>query len=197
MGTVPDASYKFLAEEIAKSVAGVKSVDNRLEAVGGTPEKGTDPWIAAMVKAELMSHPTLNVVESDVYVRDGRVTLRGEAVNPAQRDLAGVYARDVEGVRDVVNDIRVTGPAGAAPQASAEPADDAAITTQVGTALEANRSTTDIDAVIVTSDGIVTVSGFADSQAQKDLVTKIIADIDGVKGVNNQLMVQEPAALVR
>ncbi len=84
-GTVTDASYKFLAEDIAKGVAGVKGVDNKLEAAGGTPEKGSDAWIGAMVKAELMSHPDLNIGKTDVYVQDRHVTLRGETVSPRSR----------------------------------------------------------------------------------------------------------------
>lgn len=196
-GTVPDASYKFLAEDVVMSIAGVKGVDNKLEPAGGSPAKGSDAWLGAKVKAELMSHPDLNVGKTDVYVQKGNVTLRGETVSPAQRDLAGIYAMKVEGVKDVVNEITVASAAGAQPRASAGQINDSVITVQVGTTLEANRSTSDLNAIITTNGGIVTVQGYADNQAQKDLVSRIISDIAGVKAVNNELMVQEPAALVR
>ncbi len=124
----------------------------------------------------------------------GLVTLRGQVDSKAQRDLTAEYTRQVKGVHDVVNDITVAGSAGNQPQASSLDVDDASITAQVNTALASNRSTSDLDATVETYYGIVSVQGIADNQAQKDLVTKIITDIAGVKGVNNELSIEEEAA---
>lgn len=44
---------------------------------------------------------------------------------------------------------------------------------------------------VSTKDGIVTLRGQADNQAQKDLVTKLVEDVKGVKSVNNQMAVEE------
>ncbi len=40
-------------------------------------------------------------------------------------------------------------------------------------------------------DGIVTLRGEASSQAQKDLTTEYAKDIEGVKGVNNLMIVSD------
>lgn len=195
-GTVPDASHKFLAEKVARSVVGVKDVDNRLQAEGGTPAKGSDAWVASQVKAELMMHPDVMASQTDVFSQDGVVTLRGRADSGAQRSLAAEYARNVEGVKNVVNAITVAGLTGAQPQASAMSRDDAAITARVETALDTNTSTSDLDVAVESYGGVVTVIGTAESQAQKDLVTRIVTDISGVRAVNNEMTVQAPAALL-
>lgn len=192
-GTVTDASHKFLAEDLAKSISGVKGVDNKLEPAGGSPQKDSDAWLGAKVKADLMTHPGLNPEKTDVFVSKGIITLRGQVDSKAQRDLTEEYTKKVKGVKDVVNDITIAGAAGNKPQASSQKIDDASITAQVNTALASNRSTSDLDATVETYYGIVSVQGIADNQAQKDLVTKIITDIAGVKGVNNELSIEEEA----
>jgi hypothetical protein len=41
-----------------------------------------------------------------------------------------------------------------------------------------------------TRDGVVTLSGGAANQAEKDLVSKLTRDINGVKSVNNNMTVK-------
>ena len=40
-------------------------------------------------------------------MKDGILTLRGEATSEAQKDLTTEYAKDVEGVKDVKNEMTV------------------------------------------------------------------------------------------
>jgi osmotically-inducible protein OsmY len=42
-----------------------------------------------------------------------------------------------------------------------------------------------------TSEGIVTLSGKARNAAEKDLVTKLVTDINGVKSVVNNMTIDE------
>jgi len=174
-------------------VSGVKGVDNKLEPAGGSPEEGSDAWLGAKVKATLMAHPGLDPEMTEVYVSKGTVTLRGQVDSKAQRDLTAEYSKKVKGVEDVINNITVAEPAPNQSQDSAQKIDDASITARVNTALASNRSTSDLDATVQTNYGIVSVQGIADNQAQKDLVTKIITDIPGVKAVNNELNITETA----
>jgi hyperosmotically inducible periplasmic protein len=194
-GNVPDPSHKFLAEDVARSTVGVKDVDNKLLPEGGTPKKNSDAWLGAQVKARLMMHPDVNAAQTDVYVDKGVVTLKGQAQNNAQRNLAAEYAKNVKGVKEVVNAITVAS-VPMTPPTMGQVADDAAIVAKAETALDANASTTDLDVTVESSEGLVTVTGTADNQAEKDLVTRIIADIGGVKGVNNEIIVETPAAFV-
>jgi hypothetical protein len=46
---------------------------------------------------------------------------------------------------------------------------------------------------VSTENGIVTLKGEADNQAQKDMATEYAKDIDGVKGVNNAMTISKTA----
>ncbi|HQI01078.1 MAG TPA: BON domain-containing protein [Deltaproteobacteria bacterium] len=193
-GTVPDESHKMVAQQTAENIAGVKSVDNQLQVEGGSPKEGSDAWLGAKVKAELLSHRDVNALDTDVYVKNGIVTLQGQAESQAQKNLTAEYARNVKGVKGVVNEITVAGAPSTEPRTLGQTIDDATITAQAKTALLANRSTSALDTNVDTKDGIVTITGIANNQAEKDLVTRIVADIGGVKGVINDMTVQEPAS---
>ena len=45
---------------------------------------------------------------TEVNTKDGIVTLKGDADNQAQKDLTTEYAKDVEGVKDVKNEMTVS-----------------------------------------------------------------------------------------
>jgi hyperosmotically inducible periplasmic protein len=186
-GTVPEASHRFLAEDLARSTAGVKDVDNRLQVEGGTPRHGGDTELGAQVKARLMMHPDVNAAQTEVFVDKGVVTLRGQANTEAQRNLAAEYARNVEGVKNVVNAITVAS-AGGQGQAG-QMASDAATTEKVKSALAANKSTSELAPRVDTKGGIVIIHGTVDNQAQKDLVTQIARSTPGVKDVANEMTV--------
>jgi hyperosmotically inducible periplasmic protein len=196
-GTVPEESHKILAEKLAMDTPGVKKVDNKLNVEGGTTQKGSDAWLGSQIKAELMMHPDVDVAQTNVFVNKGEVTLRGQAENGAQKALIAEYVKNVKGVKNVINAMTVASVAGAAPQAAApaQAVDDAAILAQAENALDSNASTSDLDLALESSGGVVTVIGTADNQAQKELVSRIIADIGGVTGVNNEIIVEEQPAV--
>jgi osmotically-inducible protein OsmY len=68
-----------------------------------------DAAISARVKARLMADPDVNAFYIDVDTIDGRVTLNGKVEEAFQRDEAARLAQRTEGVREVVNMIRVVG----------------------------------------------------------------------------------------
>jgi len=70
-----------------------------------------------------------------------------------------------------------------------EKIDDASVTAQVKWSLLAHHSTSALKAKIETADGVVTVSGIARNSIEKNLVTKLVFDIDGVTHVNNNMTV--------
>jgi len=116
------------------------------------------------------------------------VTLRGVADSAAARDLATEYAQDVDGVKRVDNEMTLTSKDGTKP-ATTQSIDDASITAQVKFALLNHHSTSALRTHVETTDGIVTVTGTAKNQAEIDLVTKLVRDIDGVKDVRNEMTV--------
>jgi osmotically-inducible protein OsmY len=188
-GTVSQESHKSLAQETVAGLPGVKSVDNQLEIKGEATDKASDAWLATKVKSTLLFHRSVSA-KTDVDVKKGIVTLRGEADTQAQKELTTEYAKDVEGVISVNNEMTVTAPAKKT-KTIGEKIDDASITAQVKTTLLYHRSTGGLKTSVTTKKGIVTLSGKASSSAERDLATKFAADVKGVKSVNNRMTISK------
>jgi len=211
-GTVLEEPHKSLAQETVASLPGVKSVDNRLELKGPPAAEGADALVSARVKTALMIHRNLSAIKPDVHVRDGIVTLRGEAASPAQVDLTTEYIKDVEGVKDVKNEMTVSkapkkpaektmgekvgGAIGDAGQRVGETMgdigetiDDASITALVKITLLYHRSTSALSTKVETNAGVVTLGGKAKNASEKDLATKFVRDVSGVKTVVNNMTI--------
>jgi hyperosmotically inducible periplasmic protein len=185
-GQVNEASHKSLAQEAAAGLPGVQRVDNRLEVKLEGTEK-SDTWIRAKVRSVLALHRHVSGSSTQVDSRDGVITLRGVATSEAQKDLATEYAEDVHGVLRVTNVMTVVKTPAKADETVPETIDDASITAQVKVALLLHRSTSSVNTMIATADGVVTVSGLAKNAAEKTLVTKLATDISGVKSVVNNM----------
>jgi osmotically-inducible protein OsmY len=121
------------------------------------------------------------------------VTLRGTATSLAQKELTAEYAQDIDGVKSVINEIKVVKAPDAPEQTAGEKIDDASITAQVKVLLVAHRSTSAIKTNVQTQDGVVTVSGYAKNDAEKSLVGKLVSDVKGVKSVVNNITIEVPA----
>ena len=168
---------------------------------------------AGIVRPTKEAHRNLSASNADVHVKDGIVTLRGEATSPAQIDLTTEYIKDVEGVKDVKNDMTVS----KAPREQAEKTmgekvgetvggvgkkvgetmgdvgesiDDASITALVKATLLYHRSTSALNTKVETNEGVITLSGKARNASEKDLATKFVRDVHGVKTVVNNMTVE-------
>jgi osmotically-inducible protein OsmY len=191
-GTVSEESHKSLAEETVTSLPEVKSVDNKLEVKGERPAEKSDAWLMTKVKTTLLFHRSVSGIKTEVDVKDGIVTLRGAADNQAQKDLATEYARDVEGVKDVKNEMTVAKTAKETRETRTvgDKIDDASITALVKTTLLYHRSTSGLRTKVTTKNGVVTLSGKAKNAAEKDLASKFAKDVNGVEDVNNLMTIK-------
>jgi osmotically-inducible protein OsmY len=188
-GTVNDASHKGLAEETAANLPGVAKVDNRLELKAEYPAEKSNEWLAMKIKTALLFHRNVSMVNTQVNVEEGIVTLRGEVASEAEKELTTEYA-NVEGVKKVKNEMTVAKAPKNEGQTMQEKIDDASITAQVKMALLFNRATSALKTSVSTKDGIVTLSGKAANGAEKDLVTKLVNDIRGVNSVVNNMTLE-------
>jgi osmotically-inducible protein OsmY len=68
-----------------------------------------DAWITTKVKSALATHRDVSAFGTHVQTKNGIVILRGKVNNQAEKDLAGRYAKEVEGVRGVENKLTVKG----------------------------------------------------------------------------------------
>jgi len=218
-GTVSEESHKALAKETVASLPGVISVDNKLEEKVKVPAVNKDVWLGSKVKATLLFHRNVNAIGTEVIAKDGSVTLRGEATSLAQKDLTTEYAKDVEGVKNVKNEMTVSTAAkkpaaktmgekmdtmsekmgekmdtmsekmGEKMGAMGETIDDASITALVKTTLLYHRSTSALNTTVETKEGVVNLGGKAKNEAEKNLATKLVSDVHGVKMVINNMTV--------
>ena len=191
-GSVFNDTHKPMAQDVAEALPGVKSVDNRIEFTGDRAAENSDTWVSMKVKSALLYHRNVSGTKTEVYVKDGVVTLKGEASSPAQRELTTEFATDVDGVKDVKNEMTVSANPGKPSETMGENIDDASITAQVKATLLSHRSTGVLRTKVETNDGVVTLGGQARNAAEKDLVTKLVTDINGVKSVVNNMTIEEP-----
>jgi osmotically-inducible protein OsmY len=187
-GVVADNHHKSLAQETVAGIPGVKSVDNRLEVKGTPPAENSDAWITTKVKTMLLFHRNVSAM-TEVNTKDGIVTLQGKANSQAQKDLTTEYARDVEGVKDVKNEMTVA-KTSKKTQTVGGKIDDASITALVKMTLLYHRSTSALNTSVTTEKGVVTLSGKASNAAAKDLATKYANDVNGVKDVKNRMTIE-------
>ncbi len=188
-GIVSEESHKTLAQETVASLPSVKSIDNRLEVRGAPPTANSDAWLRDKVKITLLFHSSVRASKTDVDVKDGVVILHGDATSQAQKQLATEYAMDVEGVREVKNEMAVIIP----PEKSrtvGEKIDDASITAQVKMTLLYHRSTSALNTSVTTKRAVVTLTGQADNRAEIDLASKLTLDVNGVQSVKNAMTVK-------
>ncbi|RRJ96920.1 BON domain-containing protein [Opitutaceae bacterium TAV4] len=187
-GTVQDKDEKALAEDTVENLPGVTSVDNKL-AIKSTYPEHSDAWMAFKIRSRLLTKANVSIATTKVDVQDGVVTLTGTADNVAQKELTGIYAGEIDWVKSVTNNIVVEAKP-ATETTVGETIDDASITTQVKYALFSHKSTSALKTKVTTVNGVVAITGEADSNAEKSLVTKLAGDVRGVKSVNNNMTVK-------
>ena len=193
-GTVADASHKSMAENTVASLPGVTSVDDQLKINGEQPAEHSDAWITAKVKTALLFHRNVSATGTTVYTKDGIVTLQGEASSLAQKELTTEYAKDIDNVKSVNNEMTIAKTPAIADATMGDKIDDASITAEVKSTLLSHSSTSSIHTGVTTTDGVVTLSGIAKNDAEKSLVTKLATDINGVTSVINNMTIAAPVA---
>jgi osmotically-inducible protein OsmY len=186
-GEVSDRTHKDMAADTVEGLPGVKRIENHIVVKGASEH--SDGWIEFKVKSALLFHRSTSGTKTTLAVKDGVVTLSGIASSQAQKELTGEYARDIEGVKGVKNEMTVVDE-GTPSRTVGEVIDDASITAQVKSALLLHHSTSAIKTKVSTKDGVVTLTGEAKNQAERDLVTKLASDIQGVKSVANNMEVK-------
>lgn len=188
-GIVTENFHKSLAAETVAGLPGVTTVDNRLETKGAPPTANSDAWLRDKIKITLSFHRSLSGALTEVDVKDGIVTLRGIADSEAQKELTTGYAKDVEGVKEVDNQMTVS-KSEKTKSSMGEKIDDSSITAQVKLTLLYHRSTSAIYTNVKTKHGVVTLDGKAKSVTERDLASKLANDVHGVKTVINRMSIE-------
>jgi len=112
VGEVPTRAAQELAEEVALSVEGIKSVKNRLQVAGGKDkndagEETADAYLETKVKRNLFTEIGKRARKIEVEAVDGVVSLRGTVPDEARKKIALDTAAKTNGVKRVVDLIKV------------------------------------------------------------------------------------------
>lgn len=101
-GVVPSTAMKRMAETLARSIPGVREVQNDLV---------SDPEIEAEFGLRLAADPDLSPPQARVLATSvqGDVTLAGWVPSEEARQRAEQIVRSIRGVRNVVNNLKVKG----------------------------------------------------------------------------------------
>jgi len=167
-GEVENQARKDLATEYAKDVGGVKDVKNDL-----------------VLKADTVEHK-MNEVKDEAADKINAVKAEArEDVREAKEEAREAKAEAREAKADAMLDHNPYN------NDDDEHIDDASITAQAKMALMFHRSTSSLSTKVETNDGVVTLTGKAKNQAERELATKIATDIRGVKNVVNNMEVVE------
>lgn len=200
-GSVAQEPNKSLAEETVASLPGVKSVDNRIKVKKEGSSLNSDAWLTMKVKTALLFHRSVSAM-TEVNTKNGIVVLQGEAENEAQKDLTTEYVKDVEGVKEVKNEMIVQSESlksgektiGGKIDTMGESIDDASVTALVKMTLLYHRSTSALHTKVTTNKGLVTLKGSVKNAAEKNLVTKYVEDVRGVESVVNKMTIEKTIA---
>jgi len=189
-GTVTKKAHKEMAKDTVLSLPGVKSVDNQLKVVGVQADERSDEWLRLKINYLLLFYRHVSGLNTEVAVTDGIVTLQGEAKNEAQKALTFEYVKDINGVKDVKNEMTVAVAPREPKLTIAEKIDDASISSLTKLTLLWHRSTSGLKTTVSTVNGEVTLSGKVKTAAEIDLATKVVSDVKGVTSVVNNMVIE-------
>ncbi|MFO7705512.1 MAG: BON domain-containing protein [Halopseudomonas sp.] len=199
-GEVESDVDRDLAEQVALSVDGVQKVDNQLTVDANAERSERDDksmsqrfdnaTATASVKSKLLWNSNTEGLDIDVSTSNGVVTLEGTADSAEAKQLAEQLAANTDGVRNVQNNITVSGEATTAAKAQ-HSADDAGeaisdtwITSKVKSSFLFSRNLDGLDIKVETKNGRVTLSGNVNTAAEKELAVETARNIRGVTDVN-------------
>lgn len=176
-GQVRNLAAKGYADNETKKITGVLGVINELEV---KPVYRYDADIASDVRWRLMDSPSMKLHQLDVEVYDGIVTLRGEVASWPETQEAQLLASEVQGVREVHNELTI--------QYAAQRPDDA-IRQDVLASINRDVYLVGLPINVAVKDGVVTLSGSVGNRYEWDRAINA-AWVGSVKSVKNDLKVE-------
>jgi osmotically-inducible protein OsmY len=178
-GFIPSYLQKFEAEKDVKRVQGVVGVANDLEVRLPSVDQRPDPDIARDAVEALKTQLPYSYQSFKVVVRDGWITLEGDAEWNYQKEKAEMAARGVKGVKGVINSIKI------APKVPAQ---------EVKRKIEeAFLRSAELDAKrieVEASDGEVVLKGTVHSWFEREQAERAAWQAPGVRKVEDRIVIQ-------
>lgn len=157
----------------------------------GCAQQVDDATLSTKVKTKLAGDAETSAIKISVTTVKGVVTLSGVVPTEREKSKAERIAQETEGVTQVVNNITIdpnTIGASNIKEKAEEAVNDAAILSKIKAKLVLEKITgTDVDVV----NGEVTLKGQVGDAKQVAQAADIARSTNGVKSVNNQLIVKK------
>jgi hyperosmotically inducible periplasmic protein len=192
-GNVTEGVNKELAEQIARGVEGIKSVENQLNvtpvqnaspALRGFGDTVDDASIVLVVKSKLGWSRHAGGLDVKVESMQGRVKLAGLANCQDAKDMAAKIARTTLGVRSIDNQILVDAGKASATMDDGSDFGDAWITMKVKATFLYSSKVHGSEIEVSTHDGNVRLAGHVESGAARALAAELARNVRGVKNVD-------------
>jgi osmotically-inducible protein OsmY len=152
--------------------------------------KQTDSRIESSARQSYVFRTYLKTDDIKVQSKDGAVVLTGTVTENFHKSLAQDTVAGLPGVNSVDNRLETKG----APSTANS---DAWLRDKVKITLSFHRSVSALSTEVDVKDGVVTLRGTAASDAQKELTTEYSRDVEGVKGVINEITVVKTSSKER
>lgn len=150
-----------------------------------------DAWIDGKAETTLLLNGNLNSFDINTDVKNGTITLTGKVDSEVDKALAEELLQNLDGVSSVNNKLTVMAKKGHQDSKDNSGLKDAKIATVVKTRLlfesEVSGTAIDVDA----TNGVVTLTGEVDSDAEKDLAVTIAENTNDVTRVIDKLEVAQ------
>lgn len=156
-----------------------------------TGEYIDDKSIDSRVKEALSSNGEYKFTDVQVVSFKGTVQLSGFVETRDQKSSASDIAKNVQGVRDVQDNITVQSEI---QRSSEEYRDDKDLASRIDRALENNPDYKFDEVSVIVVKGTVQLSGFVDTSDQKSKAGDLAKDIDEAKDVVNNITVKDKLA---
>jgi hyperosmotically inducible periplasmic protein len=151
-----------------------------------TGEYIDDKSINARVSSALNSSPEYKFDSVNVTTFKGTVQLSGFVDTSAEKSAAGDIAKQVAGVKEVVNHITIKENSD-----HSNGIDDKTLTSDVKSALNNNPDYKFDGVNVATYAGVVQLSGFVDTADQKSQAEDIAKQVSGVRDIVNNITVKD------
>lgn len=146
-----------------------------------------DSAVTAKVKSALVDDDAIKSTDISVDTTNGVVTLSGFVASQAEADKAVAAAKNVEGVKSVSDKLHVRD---AKEQSAKAYAGDTATTGEVKAKLLADDIVPSRNVKVITTEGVVQLTGTVENKAQSDRAESVAKAVDGVKSVKNDLQIK-------
>lgn len=188
---------KFRKLIIASGVALALGATGGAFAESPMSANASDARLEAQISTTYALSPHLQGGDITVSVQEGTATLTGAVPEDINKELAEQFARNVEGVTEVDNQLVIDADyvrPDAETRSFGDRITDATITAAVKSKLMWTRYAEGLATEVSTESGKVTLEGTAESEAARDLAGRLAADTRGVESVDNRLEVKEPGS---